>query len=54
MATRAGRRTLRLGPSYRVSINASLKAELFALLPATAAEPEPEPEPEPDAATAAA
>jgi DNA polymerase III subunit alpha len=41
MATSAGRRTLKLGPSYRVSINASLKAELdhilgSAFLPAAA------------------
>ncbi|HEV2757917.1 MAG TPA: OB-fold nucleic acid binding domain-containing protein, partial [Actinomycetota bacterium] len=40
MATRTGRRTFRLGPSYRVSINASLKAELdhhlgAAFLPST-------------------
>ncbi|HEX2088180.1 MAG TPA: OB-fold nucleic acid binding domain-containing protein, partial [Solirubrobacteraceae bacterium] len=32
MATSAGRRTLRLGPSYRVSVNASLKAELDHIL----------------------
>ena len=32
MATSAGRRTLKLGPSYRVSINASLKAELDHIL----------------------
>ncbi len=57
MATRAGRRTLRLGPSYRVSVNASLKAELdhilgSAFLPsAPAAEPA---EAAPAAATAAA
>ncbi len=32
MATSAGRRTLKLGPSYRVSINSSLKAELDHIL----------------------
>jgi DNA polymerase-3 subunit alpha len=32
MATSAGRRTLRLGPSYRVSVTASLKAELDLIL----------------------
>ncbi len=32
MATRAGRRTLRLGPSYRVTVTASLKAELDHIL----------------------
>jgi DNA polymerase-3 subunit alpha len=32
MATRAGRRTLRLGPSYRVSVTTSLKAELDHIL----------------------
>ncbi|HEX8208492.1 MAG TPA: OB-fold nucleic acid binding domain-containing protein, partial [Solirubrobacteraceae bacterium] len=32
MATSAGRRTLKLGPSYRVSVNASLKAELDHIL----------------------
>ncbi|HEX8086838.1 MAG TPA: DNA polymerase III subunit alpha [Solirubrobacteraceae bacterium] len=56
MATRAGRRTLRLGPSYRVSVNASLKAELdhilgSAFLPAA---PPAAAEPRPEAATAAA
>jgi DNA polymerase III subunit alpha len=36
MATSAGRRTLRLGPSYRVSATASLKAELDHVLGAAA------------------
>ncbi|HEX8121071.1 MAG TPA: DNA polymerase III subunit alpha [Solirubrobacteraceae bacterium] len=48
MATQAGRRTLKLGPSYRVSVNASLKAELdhilgAAFLPAAAKAAEPAP-----------
>ena len=64
MATRAGRRTLKLGPSYRVSINASLKAELdhilgsafLPALPVAGAEPavEEQPAAEPAGATAAA
>ena len=32
MTTLGGRRTLRLGPSFRVSANSSLKAELDHLL----------------------
>jgi hypothetical protein len=55
MATRAGRRTLKLGPSYRVAINASLKAELDHILGSAvlAAAPAAE-DPQPAAATAAA
>jgi DNA polymerase-3 subunit alpha len=56
MQTRTGRRTLRLGPSYRVSPTASLKAELDqvigpAALPAAAGTGTP---PEAEPATAAA
>jgi len=39
MATRTGRRTLRLGPSYRVSPNASLRAELDVILGAAVLPP---------------
>jgi DNA polymerase III subunit alpha len=54
MACTNGRRTLRLGPSYRVAVNASLRAELEHVLgPAALPTPGTVP-PEPEPATAAA
>jgi DNA polymerase-3 subunit alpha len=50
MQTRSGRRTLRLGPSYRVSPTASLKAELDHVLGPAALPAAPAPEAEPAAA----
>ena len=44
MTTRGGRRTLRLGPSYRVSANSSLNAELDHLLGPAVLSAAPEPQ----------
>jgi DNA polymerase-3 subunit alpha len=45
MVTRAGRRTLKLGPTFRVSPNVSLRAELEQILGAAALPAQAEPAP---------